>query len=250
MKQFLICVLIGFIAQLIDGTAGMAYGVSCRSILRLILGVPASVCSAVVHIAELPLTLVSGAAHFRLKNVDKKLLKCLVIPGGIGALIGVLLVSFSNEIIEIIINSYLVLIGIKIVLQAFNIKGFAKKTNISDGAKRAVAFVGGFFDAFGGGGWGPIVTSTLIGSEDEPNKVIGSVNAAEFVVTTVQSLFFVVFLRSFVQYWNVVLAVIIGGIIAAPIAVGLCTKLPKKYLLLTVGLMLIILNAIGIVNIL
>ena len=245
----MICILVGFIAQFIDGIAGMAYGVSCRSFLRFSLKLPAAVCSAVVHIAELPLTLISGIMHLKMKNVDWKLLSLLLIPGVVGAAIGAALVSYSNDFIEIIIDMYLVLIGIKILFQAFGYKLVASP-KIPFWAKSIVAAVGGFFDAFGGGGWGPIVTSTLIQTEDRPQMAIGTVNTAEFAITAVQTLFFGIFLQAITDYWKIVVAIIIGGIIAAPIAAKLCVKTSKKSILIIVGVLIIAVNVYGLINLL
>ena len=248
MENFIVCIIVGFIAQFIDGTAGMAYGVSCRSFLRFSLKYPSAICSAVVHIAELPLTLISGITHLKMRNVDKRLLPLLLIPGVLGAALGAALVSYSNDFVEIIIDMYLVLIGVKILLQAFGYKLVASQ-KLPDFAKAIVAAVGGFFDAFGGGGWGPIVTSTLIQSE-EPQKTIGTVNTAEFAVTAVQAMFFGIFLQAIADYWQTVLAIIIGGVIAAPIAAKMCVKMSKKTLLFMVAILIIAVNVYGLINLL
>ena len=249
METFFICVAVGFVAQFIDGIAGMAYGVSCRSFLRFSLRFPAAVCSAVVHIAELPLTLISGIMHLKMKNVDWKLLSLLLIPGALGAALGAALVSYSNDLIEVIIDMYLALIGVKILLQAFGYK-ILSSPRLPVWAKSVVAAIGGFFDAFGGGGWGPIVTSTLIQSEDSPQKAIGTVNTVEFAVTAVQALFFGVFLQAVADYWLVVVAIILGGIVAAPIAAKLCVKTSKKSILIMVGVLIVALNVYGLINLL
>jgi len=249
VETFIICIIVGFAAQFIDGAAGMAYGVSCRSFLRFSLKLPVAVCSAVVHIAELPLTLVSGLSHLKMRNVDGGLLALLLVPGMVGAAIGAALVSYSNDFIEIVVDMYLILIGVRIFIQSFGKSALAVR-RLPSWLKCVIAALGGFFDAFGGGGWGPIVTSTLLANEQRPQRVIGTVNTAEFGVTAVQALFFGIFVQSLVDYWWVVVAVIVGGIVAAPISAKLCVKMPRRTILLLVGALIVALNAYGLYNLL
>ena len=227
----------------------MAYGVSCRSFLRFIMRIPVAVCSAIVHVAELPLTIVSGISHLRMKNVDIKLLWLLLVPGMLGAVLGSYLVSYSNDTIELIVDAYLVLMGVKILMQAFGYKLFAN-AKLPSWAKGVIALTGGFFDAFGGGGWGPIVTSSLIGNDGKPHLIVGTVNLAEFYITAVQVLFFGLVLTSLSDYWMHIVAIIIGGIVAAPIAAKLCSRLSQKNLLLFVGIVIILVNVYGLINLL
>ncbi|MEM2197180.1 MAG: sulfite exporter TauE/SafE family protein, partial [Sulfolobales archaeon] len=221
--------------ELIDGSLGMGYGVISNSLL-LSLGLSPASASATVHTAEIFTTLASGVSHFKLGNVDKKLFMDLVVPGLFSAVIGAyLLVNFPSTIIRKLVSLYLILMGGVIILRAFKINIFFKKVNI-----KPLACVGGFLDAIGGGGWGPIVTSTLIANGQDPKKTIGSVNSAEFFITLVQSITFLL-LMGFLNLW-IVLALIIGGVIAAPTAAYICRKAPVRILLIVVGLLIIALN--------
>ena len=237
--QFALYILLGFCAEMIDGTAGMAYGVSSNSFLRSV-GVPSAVSSACVHAAEMFTTLASGISHIKLKNVDKGLLKMLLLSGIPGGIIGAwLLASFENRVLDIIIDLYLIIMGCVILY-----KGFRTASTDRDFGAYAypLGFIGGFTDAMGGGGWGPVVTSTLLASGHEPRKTIGTVNTAEFLVTVAETTTLVVLLDSFSQYYSIIAGLIIGGVIAAPIAARLTQKIPVKAMLIAVGALVICLN--------
>ncbi len=182
--DILLYVIIGFVAQMIDGAIGMAYGVTASSVL-LGLGVPPATASACVHAAEFFTTGASGLAHWRLGNVDRNLLMRLAVPGMIGGAIGAYaLGELPGEAVRPFISAYLLLLGVFIVWKALATR------SIKPPAPRAVAplgFFGGMLDAIGGGGWGPIVTSTLLGQGATTRYAIGSVNLAEFFVTLVIS---------------------------------------------------------------
>jgi uncharacterized membrane protein YfcA len=211
---FLLYLLIGFFAQIIDGSLGMAYGVSANSFL-LSTGVSPAAASASVHIAEVFTTLASGISHIRFKNVDWKIIKSLIIPGVIGGIVGAyILVNFPADVIKPFITLYLLIMGIRIFIKAFNHKpGIEfKKLHYA-----ILGLLGGFFDAAGGGGWGPIVTSTLISNHETPRKVIGSVNIAEFFVTFVEAVTFIAMIV--MALWSIVQGLIIGGVIAAPLII-------------------------------
>jgi len=233
-------IVVGFAAQLVDGALGMAYGVTSNSLL-LSLGVPPAISSASVHFAEIFTTLISGISHFKLGNIDKKLFKKLLIPGITGGVIGAyLLIEIPTNMIKPIIGVYLLLMGVRIFLKVFNQNNnerevFKKRRHYS-----LLAFVGGFFDAVGGGGWGPIVTTTLVSDGKDPRKTIGSVNAAEFFVTVSEVFVFVSLMSQF--NWMVILGLIIGGSVAAPFAAFLTKKIPAKTLMMILGTLIVALS--------
>jgi len=199
-SSFLIFICIGFAAQLIDGALGMAYGISSNTLL-LSSGVPPAYASACVHFAEVFTTGASGLSHWRLKNINKKLFKSLVIPGIIGAVIGAYILSnIDGKILRPYIAAYLLVMGILIIKRAI-IKAKKKKTkNIFP-----LAITGGFLDAVGGGGWGPVVVSTLINKGRAPLYTIGSVNLAEFFIAMAGSITFFLSLHEF-HYFSITLA--------------------------------------------
>ena len=239
-NEFFIFLLGGFIAQMIDGALGMAYGVSASTFL-LSFGVSPAVASASVHTSEIFTSGVSGLAHLRFQNVNKKLFKTLLLPGVIGAILGAyVLTSFEdyNYIIRPIVAVYTLCLGIIIIRKAFAPKKEKAKTkNVF-----ALASFGGFMDSVGGGGWGPIVASTLIAKGRHPRYTIGSVNLTEFFVSLASSLTFFLTIGSLGSYIHVILALIIGGAIAAPIAATLTQKLPVKKLMAIVGIVIVIVS--------
>ncbi len=229
-------IIVGFFAQLVDGCLGMAYGVLSNSFL-ISLGVPSAASSASVHFAKIFTTGVSGAFHFKLGNVDNALFKELLFPGVLGGILGAyLLVTTPSSAIKPFIASYLILMGITIIYRAF--KGKEEKNVKSK--LFPLGLTGGFFDAIGGGGWGPIVTSTLVARGNNIRKTIGSVNSSEFIVTLAQSTIF--FLALGTTHLNVILGLIIGGVIAAPFAAIACKKLPHQPFMILIGVIIIILN--------
>jgi uncharacterized membrane protein YfcA len=235
--SILLYVLVGFVAQMIDGALGMAYGVSSNTFL-LSLGIPPAAASASVHMAEVVTTGISGLSHWRLGNVDWKLVKRLLIPGVIGGVAGAyLLTSIDGDFIKPYISAYLLIMGIVILVKAINYA--AKPHNGVHTARVSVlGVIGGFFDAIGGGGWGPIVTTTLVARGKDARQTIGSVNFSEFFVTLAESVTFVLTL-SFLGYWQIILGLLIGGAVAAPMAAILTRKLPVKTLMFIVGLLII-----------
>lgn len=230
-------VLVGFLAQMIDGALGMAYGVSSNTFL-LSIGIPPAAASASVHMAEVVTTGISGFSHWKLGNLDWKLVKRLLIPGVIGGVAGAyLLTSIDGDIIKPYISAYLLIIGIVILVKAINYQ--AKPHNgVHTARVSALGVVGGFFDAIGGGGWGPIVTTTLLARGKDARQTIGSVNFSEFFVTFAESVTFVLTL-SFLGYWQIILGLLIGGAIAAPLAAILTKRLPVKTLMFIVGLLIV-----------
>ncbi len=237
--------IIGFAAQLIDGTMGMAYGVSCRTLLRSVAGLGSVAASAVVHCAELPMALISGIAHWKLRNVDKKLMLMLLIPGVLGAAAGAWLLTGVGQALEPFIDAYLIIMGAVIIRKAFGRRKEPKNSRLI----YPLGFVGGFCDAVGGGGWGPVVTSTMLASGHEPRKTIGSVNAAEFFVTVAETTAFAAALiADFSRCWQILLGLVAGGVLAAPLAAWLCTKVKVKPLMIAVGALVIALNVFNLVS--
>jgi uncharacterized membrane protein YfcA len=232
--DFLLYLLVGLGAQLVDGALGMAYGVTSNSFL-LSLGVTPAVSSASVHFAEMFTTGASAISHFRFKNINKKLFKSLLIPGVAGAVVGAYLLSdvIDGNMIKPYIAFYMLILGVIIIRKAL------KKTLVKNKTKRigVLAATGGFLDSVGGGGWGPIVTSTLLGQGRDPRYTIGSVNAAEFVIAFASGITFLLF--NGINSWQVVLGLIVGGVIAAPFGAMLVGKIKRKPLMLIVGCLVI-----------
>jgi len=184
--NILIFILFGFIAQLIDGALGMAYGVS-SNIFFLTLGVPPAIASASIHTSEIFTTAVSGISHFKFGNVDRTIFIKLLIPGVIGGILGAyILTELPGAKMKPYISLYLLIMGLMILIKVF------RKIDSNEVKSKLIplGLVGGFFDAIGGGGWGPIVTTTLVARGNTPRFAIGSVNAAEFFVTVAESITF------------------------------------------------------------
>jgi len=236
-RAFPIMVLAGFLAQMVDGALGMGYGVTSATIL-LSAGVNPAVISGSIHTAEMFASGASGYTHYRFGNVNKKLFKALLIPGILGAIGGaILLVIMGNKYgnyIRPVIAGYTLILGVKFILNAFRDKRPPKKFK----RYRLLAGVGGFFDSFGGGGWGPIVTSTLINSGRSHKYAVGTVSLTEFFVTLASA--FTFFTMIGVSHWQTILALVIGGLVAAPLAAKLAGKLPKKTSYLLLGILVII----------
>jgi uncharacterized membrane protein YfcA len=228
--------LTGFMAQMVDGSLGMGYGTISTTFL-LAIGVNPAIVSSRVHSARVFSSGVSGYSHHRFGNINRKLFRALVIPGIIGALIGAALAFFAQDYsnyVRIPLSIYTLYLGYFIVRKAF------KKKNPNAKVKKAgwLASAGGFMDAFAGGGWGTLVTSTLISKRRSPRYVIGSVCLAEFFVVLASSITFFILLRS-VPLLDVA-GLIIGGLIAAPIAARLVGKLPMKTMFIAVGALVIL----------
>lgn len=229
-------VLVGFIAQTIDGALGMAYGVSSMSML-LTLGVPPAAASASVHASKVFTNLASGISHWSFGNVDWSLVRKLAIPGMIGGIIGALLLTTIPEyIIRPFISVYLITMAI-IIFRKVSRKQENREvhTHLSP-----LGLIGGFFDALGGGGWGPIVTSTLLARGNHPRFTIGSVNTAEFFVAIFQSLTFILTIG--LVHWKIILGLIIGGVISAPMAALLVRKIPSQSLMNIIGFVIALLG--------
>jgi uncharacterized membrane protein YfcA len=242
--DFELFVLAGFIAQMIDGALGMAYGVRASTFL-LSLGVPPAAASASIHTSGIFTSGVSGLMHLKFQNVNKKLFKTLLLPGVIGAVLGALTLSFLeeyNHILKPLIGGYTLFLGVRILQKAF---GKSRKKIKTKHIPKLASF-GGFMDSIGGGGWGPIVSSTLIAGGRHPRYTIGSVNLTEFFVALASSLTFFSIIG--ISHWNVIAGLILGGVIAAPIAAYASKKLPVKTMMIFVGILVIAVSIRIIVN--
>lgn len=239
--NILLYTLVGFIAQMIDGALGMAYGVSSNTFL-LSVGIPPASASATVHMAEVVTTGISGISHWRLGNVDWKLVRRLLLPGVLGGIAGAyLLTSLDGNVIKPWIAAYLLFMGGLIIYKAFTIQPRKKPDEYHGPRISLLGLAGGFCDAIGGGGWGPVVTSTLVARGKFPRTTIGSVNFSEFFVTLSQSIVFVLTLN-FSEYWQIIVGLLIGGGIAAPLAARITKILPVKTLMIMVGALIVILS--------
>jgi uncharacterized protein len=235
-RHFLWFVLAGFMAQMVDGVLSMGYGVTSATCL-MTAGVSPVTISAAIHTSEIFTTGISGYSHYKFGNINKKMFMHLVIPGVAGAVLGaaslVLLGNHSAEWLMPFVALYAAFLGFKILMKAYQDKRKTSKT------KRIgwLAAVGGFLDSFGGGGWGPIVTSTLIAKGRSPKYTVGTVSLTEFFVTVASA--FTFFITIGVSHWNIVLGLILGGSAAAPFAAKLAGKLPRKTMMTGVGILVI-----------
>ncbi|MGN6604147.1 MAG: TSUP family transporter [Ginsengibacter sp.] len=235
-RAFLMMMLCGFLAQLTDGSLGMGYGTISTTFL-LATGVNPAIVSSRVHAARVFSSGVSGYSHRRFGNFNKKLFKALVIPGVVGAVTGATLAFFAqkySDFVRIPVSIYTVYLGVFIIRKAF------RKKKKLDKVKRAgwLASAGGFLDAFAGGGWGSLVTSTLISKRKSPRYVVGSVCLVEFFVVFASSITFFIFLKSIPL--SDVAGLIFGGLLAAPIAARLVGKVPLKTMFILVGSLVIL----------
>lgn len=229
-----IFILIGVAAQAVDGALGMAYGVTANSLL-LSVGVPPAAATAAVHLSEVFTTGFSGFSHWRMGNFNRSLFLKLLIPGTLGAVAGAYLVSVvDGKILKPFISAYLLFMGLYILRKAF-IHHAAQKT-AQEGTVAPLALFGGFVDSVGGGGWGPVVTTTLLGRGHAPKETIGSVNSAEFFLTIASATAFAALVGF--GYWTAIVGLVIGGVFAAPFAAWLCQHLSTKQLLIMVGVLI------------
>jgi hypothetical protein len=236
----------GGFAQLIDGMLGMAFGV-ISSTLLVALGAAPVGASMATHLAKLGVTLASGLAHWQQGNVDKRIVKRLGAAGAVGAFIGAtVLVHVAMGNAAVWMSTLLLLLGVLITLRfGANVRLIPAMTS-RPGSKMLLplGFVGGFVDATGGGGWGPVTTPTLLTlTKTAPRRVIGTVNAAEFVVafSALAGFFFASSLNNIV--WAPIIGLVLGGVIVAPIAARLTGKLPHAPLGTAVGGLVVITNA-------
>src|SRR5215212_2916858 len=246
MANFLLLAIVGLLAQLVDGSLGMAYGVTSQSLL-LAVGIAPALASASVHIAEVGTTAASGASHWRFGNVDWSKVWPLAIPGAVGAFLGAVVLStfITAEAAEPIVAIFLFALGV-FVLARFSFRRHERPVEVRPVPRTflgPLGLIAGFLDAAGGGGWGPISTPTLLSSgRMEPRKIIGTVDTSEFLVALSASIGFL-FALSFAQIpWTIVGALLLGGVVAAPIAAYIVRILPARILGSAVGGLILVTN--------
>jgi uncharacterized protein len=245
MRKLLMLGLVGFVAQLIDGALGMAYGVTSTTLL-VTTGVTPAAASASVHLAEVGTTLASGAAHWRFGNINWRVVGLMTVPGGFAAFLGaVALSSISAETAVPLISAFLLCLGVYILIRFSRPRQKPRSRRQLPGFFLApLGAFAGFMDAAGGGGWGPIGTTTLLSSgRMEPRQVVGSVDAAEFLVSIGASIGFLVALDASEIHAAWLVALLAGGLVAAPIAAWLVRKLPARILGTAVGGLIVVTNA-------
>jgi uncharacterized membrane protein YfcA len=231
----------GFVAQLIDGALGMAFGVISTTLL-VTLGVQPAAASATVHTVECATTGVSGLSHMIHKNVDWKMLFRLALPGVMGAAFGAYVLSnIDASVAKPFVLAYLAIIGLHLIYRSIRYPPTHKAPRIIE----PLGLAGGFLDAAGGGGWGPVVTGNLLVQGAEPRRTIGTVNTAEFLVTVTASATFIATL-GWQAFTLATLGLLIGGVVAAPLAAVVARRVRPKPLLLMVGIVLTATSTYGV----
>lgn len=237
--------LVGVFAEIVAGSMGMGYGVICTTTL-LFLNIPPHIVSASIHSAESFTTAAGSISHIKLKNVSKSLVKKLAIPAVIGAVIGALSLTYLGEyyskITKTVIAFYTLYLGFQILSNAFKPKqnkALKRKTNLT-----RLGVIGGFIDSFAGGGWGPLVTGTLIKNAFTPRFAVGSSTVAKFILTITAAVTF--FFTLGIQHWNIILGLLMGGIVTAPFSAMLTARLPVKKMFLFIGTLVIVMSLITI----
>ncbi len=246
MRIFVIFALGGIVAQLVDGTLGMGYGVTATTVL-LAVGTAPAAASAAVHFAKVGTALASGIAHHRFGNVDWPVVSRIAVPGAVGALLGaVLLSSLAADVAAPWVAVVLVVLGAYVLARfSFRVVAASMVRPGRPGSRflAPLGLVAGFIDAIGGGGWGPVATSSLLSSGRlAPRKVVGSVNTAEFVVAVAASIGFLVALPGEDISWLTVAGLLVGGVVAAPFAAWLVRALPARLLGAAAGGMIVLTN--------
>ena len=235
-------IAIGFAAQLVDGALGMAFGVITNTLLVGLLGIPPAQASQKVHIVECFTTATSGISHLLNGNIDKRLFFRLLIPGVIGGVLGAyLLTSIDASVIKPFVLAYLAGVGLWLLFRGLLYPPKLKEAKLV----APLGLFGGFLDAAGGGGWGPVVTSNLLIQGAEPRKVVGTVNSVEFFLTLTISAAFIYHL-GLADVAGPTLGLIIGGVTAAPFAAVAARHIPPKPMLIIVGIVLTITSGYGI----
>ena len=234
-------IMIGFAAQLVDGALGMAFGV-ISSTLLLSMGVPPAAASAGVHTVESFTTAVSGISHALHRNIDVRLFARIVVPGVVGGVLGAkVLTEIDAEVARPVVLVYLAAIGLFLIWRASGHPPHERDPRVI----APIGFVGGFLDAAGGGGWGPVVTSNLLIQGASPRKVIGTVSAAEFFLTVTISATFIAAL-GVEAFTTATVGLLIGGVLAAPLGAFMAKRVPARPLLLMVGVVLTITSGYGV----
>ncbi len=235
-------IAVGFAAQLVDGALGMAFGVISSTMLVGVLGVPPALASQRVHVVECFTTGVSGISHLLHRNIDGRLFLRLVIPGVIGGFIGAYLLSnLDAAVVKPFVLLYLTTIGIYLLVRGIMYPPKLKEAKLV----APLGLVGGFLDAAGGGGWGPVVTSNLLIQGADPRKVVGTVSAVEFFLTVTISASFIYHL-GVADLAGATLGLLIGGLLAAPLGAWAAKHFPAKHMLILVGVVLTLTSAYGV----
>ncbi|ELK46129.1 sulfite exporter TauE/SafE family protein [Halobacillus sp. ACCC02827] len=251
MNKLIVFALVGFFAQLVDGALGMGFGLTSSTIL-LAYGLAPAVASASIHMAQVATTAASGFSHYKFGNVDKRLVVILAVPGAISAFLGAAVLSWvPGEIIRPYISLFLLVLGIYIIIRFLTMgqKRRQEKRPFKKSFLFPLGFIGGFLDAVGGGGWGPVNTPVLLARQKlEPRKVIGTVDTSEFIVTVSATLGFLIFLGWEQFSWLLVSAFVIGGVIAAPLAAWLVKIMPSLVLGVLAGGFIVLTNIRTLLN--
>lgn len=246
MKTLIVLGVVGAIAQLIDGSLGMAYGVTSTTLL-VAAGIAPAAASASVHFAEIGTTLASGISHHKLGNVDWRIVRILAVPGAIGAFLGAtLLTNLPAEVAKPVVGAILLTLGLYVLYRFLALGGRRPefKGRVRTGFLVPLGLVGGTLDSLGGGGWGPVGTTSLLSSgRVEPRKVVGSIDTSEFVVAVGGSLGFLLGLGAAGIDWGFALALLIGGVIVAPLAAWLVKHLPARVLGTAAGGLIVATNS-------
>ena len=236
-------IIVGFAAQAVDGALGMAFGVITNTFLVGLLGISPARASAKVHLVECVTTAVSAISHMLHGNVDRGLFLRLLIPGMIGGATGAYLLSnIDAAVVKPFVLGYLVLIGLYLLARGILYPPKHQKPKVVE----PLGLIGGFLDAAGGGGWGPVVTSNLLVQGVEPRKVIGTVNTVEFFLTVTISATFILNL-GVMDFAAPVVGLLIGGVLAAPFGAFMAKRIPTKPMLIMVGVVLTITSGYGVV---
>ncbi len=245
MQGLLILAIVGFFAQLVDGSLGMAYGVTSSTLL-LAAGVAPASASAAVHLSEIGTTLVSGFSHHKLGNVDWRTVRIIAIPGGIGAFAGAtILSSIDGDVAKPWVAALLLGLGLYVTFRFFILGGRRPQFRglVSGFFLAPLGLVAGLMDAIGGGGWGPVGTTTLLSTGRlEPRKVVGSIDASEFIVALAGSVGFLLALGTAGVDFGFVIALLVGGVIAAPFAAWLVRLIPARVLGTAAGGVIVLTN--------
>lgn len=243
MRKLIVLAIVGLLAQLVDGGLGMGYGATSSTLLVLV-GLTPLVASASVHFSELGTNLASGVAHWRLRNVDWQVVARIAGPGAVGAFLGAtVLAALSTAWATPIMAGILAMLGIYIIVRFIVGVRPQLKKRLTAKFLAPLGLFAGFIDATGGGGWGPVATPALLsGGRLEPRKVIGSVDTAEFAVSGAASLGFLIAIGASGIHWGFALALLAGGLVAAPFAAYLVKIAPAYLLGVAVGGVILLTN--------
>jgi len=250
MTALLLVALAGFGAQMVDGSLGMGYGLTSSTLL-IAIGLAPAAASASVHLAEIGTSAASAYSHVRLGNVDKKVLARIALPGALGAFAGATVLSgLSTTAARPWASCLLLILGVYVLIRFLrNRRVVLRKGRPGTGLLVPLGLVGGFVDATGGGGWGPVTTPALMADgRMAPNRVVGTMNTAEFVVSVAASAGFLLGLGTAILDWRILVPLLVGGLIAAPIAARIAHRLPMRIMGVAVGGLIVVTNGFTLLN--